>query len=117
MSASDTRVLLEQTIRRFGEDVPALKPLQLVMRVQLQARGAAPIWRVDLPGPKVSQASAGDARLEVTMQRTFFNEMAKDARLEDWAEAYEDGHVKVTGDSAVVRLIGNVIDRQRARAH
>jgi hypothetical protein len=31
-------------------------------------------------------------------------------------DAYERGQVKVTGDAAVVKLLGNVIERQRARA-
>jgi len=76
-----------------------------------------PVWRVEVPGPKVSKDPAGDARIDVSMPRTFFNEMAKDARIEDWAEAYEHGYVKVTGDEAVIRLLGNVIERRRARAH
>ena len=37
-------------------------------------------------------------------------------RLQDWVDAYDRGHVKVTGDAAVVKLIGNVIERQLARA-
>jgi len=30
-------------------------------------------------------------------------------------DAFEHGHVKVSGDAAVVRLVGNVIERQLAR--
>ncbi len=117
MSSADTKVLIEQTVQRFEADVPALKPLNLVMRVVLQAQGNVPVWRVEVPGPKVSKDPAADARIDVSMPRTFFNEMAKDARIEDWAEAYEHGYVKVTGDDAVIRLLGNVIERRRARAH
>ena len=116
MSSNDTRILIEGAVKRFGEDVPALKGLKLVMRLHLPARGDAPVWRVELPEIKVSRDSAGDARLDVSSPRTFFNELAKDGRLEDWVEAYEHGYVKVTGDSAVVKLLANVIQRQRARA-
>jgi hypothetical protein len=31
-------------------------------------------------------------------------------------EAYDTGHVRVSGDPAVTKLIGNVIQRQLARA-
>jgi hypothetical protein len=31
-------------------------------------------------------------------------------------EAYEHGNVRVSGEPAVIKLIGNVIQRQRARA-
>ncbi len=116
MSSADTRVLIEQVVRCFGEDVPALKPLKLVFRLELHARGDAPTWRVELPGPTVSKDPGGDARVDVAIPRTFFNELARDGRLADWVEAYEHGHVKVSGDSAVLRLVGAVIQRRRARA-
>jgi hypothetical protein len=48
--------------------------------------------------------------------RSHFNELAEDGRLAHWVDAYERGLVKVTGDAAVVKLLGNVIERQRARA-
>jgi hypothetical protein len=31
-------------------------------------------------------------------------------------EAYEHGHVRVSGDAGVVKLLGNVIERQLARS-
>lgn len=116
MSSGDTRASIEHTVNRLGDDVPALKPLQLVIKLQLQARGETPVWRVELPGPSVTKDPAADARIEVSMPRTFFNEMAKDGRLEDWVEAYEHGYVKVSGEPAMLSLIGKVIVRQRARA-
>ncbi len=115
MASSDTRALIEGAVRRFGEDVPALKQLKLVLRLQLQARGDVPVWRVQLPEVVVTKDPAGDARIDISTPRTFFNELAKDGRLEDWVEAYERGYVKVTGESAVIKLLGNVIQRQRAR--
>jgi hypothetical protein len=30
-------------------------------------------------------------------------------------EAYDHGHVRVSGDAAVMKLIGNVVQRQLAR--
>ena len=111
-----TKTLIEQAVQRFQEDVPALKPLKLVVRLELHARGDVPVWRVEVPGPVVSKDPARDARLDVSMPRVFFNELARDGRLPDWIEAYEHGHVRVSGDRSIIRLIGNVIERQLARA-
>ena len=116
MASADTRVLIEQTLERFTAEVPALKQLKLVVRLELPTHGAgAPIWRIEVPGPKVSKDPAGDAKLDVVVSRPQFNELVKDGRLKHWAEAYQHGHVKVSGEPAVVSLIGNVIQRQLAR--
>jgi hypothetical protein len=97
--------------------VPALRQLKLVIKLELRARGGdAPIWRVEVPGPKIDRDPAGDARLEVSVARSHFNELATDGLLRDWAQAYEHGHVRVSGDSSVVKLLGNVIERQRTRS-
>jgi hypothetical protein len=116
MSSGDTRALIARAVERLGEEVPALRQLKLVIRLELRARGDVPIWRVEVPGPTISKAPAGDARLDVSVARPHFNELAEDGRLAHWVDAYERGHVKVTGDAAVVKLLGNVIERQRARA-
>ena len=116
MSSTETKALIARAVERLQEELPALKQLKLVARLELRARGgSAPIWRVEVPGPKIDRDPAGDARLEVSVARSHFNELATDGGLRDWAEAYEHGHVRVSGDAAVVKLLGNVIDRQRAR--
>jgi hypothetical protein len=116
MSTADTRALIEQAVHRLGEEVPALKGLRLVVRLELRARGDVPIWRVELPGPKVTKDPAADARVDVSVVRSDFNELATDGRLKDWVDAYDHGHVTVSGESAVLKLVGNVIQRQLARA-
>jgi hypothetical protein len=117
VSAADTKQLIARAVERLQQEVPALGQLKLVARLELPARGAgAPIWRVEVPGPKISKDPAGDARIDVSVARSHFNELAKDGRLRDWAEAYEHGHVKVSGDSAVIKLLGNVIERRLAGA-
>ena len=116
MSASDTRQLIVRAVERLQEEVPALRQLKLTARLELRARGGdAPIWRVELPGPKVAKDPAGDARVDVSVARSHFNELATDGRLRHWIEAYDRGHVKVSGDAAVIKLLGNVIQRQRQR--
>jgi hypothetical protein len=116
MSSADTRALIRQAVERLQEEVPALRRLTLVIRLELRARGGdVPIWRVEVPGPKIDRDPAGDARIDISIARSHFNELAAEGRLRHWAEAYEYGHVRVTGDAAVTKLLGNVIQRQLAR--
>lgn len=117
MSSADTKALIAQALEGFLSEVPALKQLKMVIRLELPARGGdAPIWRVEVPGPKISKEPAGDAKLDVIVARSQFNELTKDGRLKHWADAYDKGHVKVSGEPAVVSLLGNVIQRQLSRA-
>ena len=116
MSATETKGLIAQAVDRLGQEVPPLKQLKLVVKLELRARGGdAPIWLVEVPGPTIERYRGGEARLEVSVSRSHFNELAKDGRLKDWIDAYDRGHVQVAGDPAVIKLIGNVIQRQRAR--
>jgi hypothetical protein len=115
VASGDTRALIRQAVEGLQREVPALKQLKLVIRLELRARGDLPVWRVELPGPEISKDAAGDARVEVSVARSHFNELAADGRLRHWVEAYEHGHVRVSGDPAVMSLIGNVIQRQLAR--
>lgn len=114
MSARDTKELIQTAVERFGEEVPALKSLKLVIRLELRARGDAPIWRVEVPGPKIAKDPAGDARVDVSIARPDFNRLAE-GTLKEWAAAYERGQVRVTGDAGVIKLLGNVVQRQLAR--
>jgi hypothetical protein len=116
MSSTDTRHLIEQAIARFYEQVPALGNVALVVRLELRARGDVPTWRVEVPGPNISKDPAADARLHVEVQRQDFNKLAVDGTLRDWQKAYDVGHVTVTGEPAIVKLLGNVIERQLTRA-
>jgi hypothetical protein len=117
VSAADTKTLIAGAVERLTAEVPALKQLKLVLRLELQSRGGgdAPIWRVEVPGPKVTRDPAGDARLDVVVPRPQFNDLAEDGTLRDWARAYERGNVKVTGERAIVKLLANVFERQLAR--
>lgn len=116
MSATETKQLIVRAAERLQEEVPSLRKLTLVVRLELRARGGdAPIWRVELPGPVVTKDAAGDARIDVSVSRPHFNELAEDGRLRQWADAYDHGHVRVTGDGAVIKLLGSVLARQRQR--
>lgn len=116
MASADTRALIRQAVENLQQEVPALKQLKLVIRLELRARGDVPVWRVELPGPEISKDPAGDARIDVAVARSHFNELAAEGRLKHWVDAYDHGHVRVSGDPAVTKLIANVIQRQLARA-
>jgi hypothetical protein len=116
VSSSDTRQLIQQAVERFGDEVPALKQLRLVIRLELPARGDVPVWRVEVPGPKITKDAAGDSTVDVSIPRANFNELAEKGTLRSWIQAYDRGVVKVSGEQAVVKLIGSVIERRSARA-
>jgi hypothetical protein len=70
MSSQDTRSLIAQAIDHFTDEVPALKNLKLVIRLELRTHGGdVPIWRVELPGPKITKDPAADARVDVSVGR------------------------------------------------
>jgi hypothetical protein len=112
---ASTGELITTAVGRIQAEVPALAKLKLVFGLQLPARGDVQVYRVELPGPRVTKGIADDERLRVTVPRTMFNVLAADGELADWHEAYDHGHVKVEGDPRVQRLIGQVIAKREAR--
>ena len=96
--------------------MPALQPLKLVVGLELRGRGDVQLYRVELPGPKVTKDIAADARVRVEVHRTFFNELAKDGRVADWREAFSYGQAKATGPTQILQLIERVVDKQEERA-
>ena len=114
-SASDTREQIERTINRFLDEVPALKPLKIVVGLDLRGRGDTQQYRIELPGPKIAKDGAVDAKIRVEMPRAFFNEMAKDAKVADWREAFMYGQAKASGPSQFLQLIERVVNKQDER--
>ena len=116
MSSGDTRTLIEQAIENVYAEVPALKQLKLVIRLELRSHGR----RADLAG---GGARPGDRRRTRPATRASTcpcpgptsTSWRAEGSLRHWVDAYEHGHVRVSGDPAVTKLIGNVIQRQLAR--
>jgi hypothetical protein len=115
-SPSDTKTLIETAVKRFLEDVPALQPLKLVAGLELRGRGDMQIYRVELPGPKVTKDIPADAKVTLTINRAQFNELATKGHIRDWRDAFEHGDAKATGIEQVIRLIANVVERQEERS-
>lgn len=116
MPGESTRDLIERAVGRVQAEVPALESLKLVVGLELHGRGDVQVYRVELPGPKITKEVAGDARVQVSVPRSHFNKLAGDGRVRDWREAIESGHVKVTGPDQILRLIANVVARQEERS-
>jgi hypothetical protein len=115
-SPSDTKTLIETAVKRFLEDVPALQPLKLVAGLELRGRGDMQIYRVELPGPKVTKDIPADAKVTLTINRAQFNELATKGHIRDWRDAFEHGDAKATGIEQVIKLIANVVERQEERS-
>lgn len=115
MSTTDTKSLIEGATARFVDEVPALRTLALAVRLELRERGGPAIWRVELPARTAKRDPAADARIEVSMDRQVFNQLAEKGRLGDWINAFDKGAVRANGDPNVLKLIGKVVDMRRAR--
>src|ERR1700742_4673681 len=59
---ASTPDLIKTAIERFQAEVPALAQLKLVFELELRGRGDVQMFRVEVPGPKISKsASTEDA--------------------------------------------------------
>jgi len=114
--AADTKTLIETAVKRFLDEVPALANLKLVAGLELRARHDVQIYRVELPGPKVTKDVPADAKVTLSVSRSHFNELATKGRVRDWREAFEHGDAKATGIDQVIKLIVNVVERQEERS-
>ena len=96
--------------------MPALQQLKLVAGLELRGRGDVQLYRVEMPGPKVSKSIPSDAKVTVSVPRSHFNELATKGRVRDWREAFIHGDAKATGVDQVMKLIVNVVERHEERA-
>ncbi|HWB68550.1 MAG TPA: hypothetical protein VG518_01090 [Solirubrobacterales bacterium] len=113
---ASTSDLIKTAIERFQAEVPALQSLKLTFGLELKARHDIQLYRVEVPGPKVSKDLAQDERVLVQIDRPQFNELAERGTIKSYRKAFETGHIKVTGDSNVKKLIAQVVEKQEQRA-
>ena len=108
--------MIEQAVRGFLAEVPSLDPLRLVFGLELRGRGDVQMYRVELPGPRISKDFASDARVRLSVNRANFNDLAVDGRVRGWRAAFEHGDARATGPSEILRLIANVVAKQEERS-
>jgi hypothetical protein len=113
---ASTADLIRLGVERFQQEVPALAKLKLVFGLELKAKHDIQLYRVEVPGPKISKDLAQDERILVEIDRPVFNELAEKGTIKSYRKAWETGHIKVTGDSNVEKLIGQVVVKQEQRA-
>jgi hypothetical protein len=115
MAAGDTKALIELGIRNFQKEVPALERLKLVMELELRGRGDIQLYRVEVPGPKVTKDIASDAKVRLSVPRSHFNDLAREGNLRSWREAFESGTVRASGPPEILKLIESVVVKQEER--
>ena len=115
MSTADTKVLIEDAVQHFQREVPALERFKLVMELELRGRGDIQLFRVEVPGPKVTRDIASDAKVRLSVPRSQFNELARAGTVRQWREAFESGVVKASGPPEILKLIQNVVEKQEER--
>jgi hypothetical protein len=113
---ASTKELIETAVERFQAEVPALANLKLVFGLELRAKHDIQLYRVELPGPKITKDLAQDERVLVEIDRPQFNDLAEKGTLKGYRKAAETGHIKVSGDSNVVKLVVQVVERQEQRS-
>ena len=115
MSTAETKALIEGAVVKFQQEVPALQKLKLVIELELRGRGDIQLFRVEVPGPKVTRDIASDAKVRLSVPRSHFNELAEEGKLRHWREGFESGTVKASGPPEILKLIQNVVEKQEER--
>ena len=114
--AASTPDQIRAAVENLLGEVPALAKLKLVFGLELRGRGDVQLYRIELPGPKISKGYSEDERLHVSVPRSHFNELVADGKLGHWHEAYAHGHIKVEGDPQVQKLIARVLENHEQRS-
>ena len=115
MSKAETKAQIEQAVANIQKEVPQLAQLKLVVELELRGRGDIQLYRVEVPGPKVTKNIASDAKVRLSIPRLQFNELAEKGEVRHWREAFQSGTVKATGRQEILQLIETVIERHEER--
>ena len=113
---ASTGDLVVVAVQRLQGQLPAMANLKLVFSLELTSGGLmgpgkSETYRIEVPGPKVSEDEASDARITLSIPEPMFKLLAEEGDLADWKDAFYYGHLKVGGDPRVKRLLGKAIDK------
>lgn len=111
----DAKDLILATTSALLDEVPALKPLTLVVGVDLHGRGDTQIFRLELPSVTVTKDLALDAKVRVELRRDEFNRLSEEPTLAGWRRALETGRAKATGVDQYLKLIVQVVEKTEER--
>jgi hypothetical protein len=115
VTSPDTKALVEKAVLDFQQDVPALAGLKLVVELELRGRGDVQLYRVELPGPKITKDIASDAKVRLSIPRSHFNELVEHGGIRHWREAFQSGHARAEGPPQTLKLIAQVVAKQEER--
>jgi len=115
LTSADTKQLVEKAVVDFQRLVPALAGLKLVAELELRGRGDVQLYRVELPGPRITKDIASDAKVRISIPRSHFNELVEHPGLRFWREAFESGHARAQGPPQTLKLIEQVVRKQEER--
>ena len=115
MATADTKALIERAIANFQKEVPALDRLKLVVELELRGRGDIQLFRVEVPGPKITKDIASDAKVRLSIPRSHFNELVEHGGIRHWREAFQSGHARAEGPPQTLELIRRVVAKQEER--
>jgi hypothetical protein len=114
--SSEAPLLIEAAVKSVLEEVPALKPMKLVVGIDLHGRGDLQQFRLVMPDLVVTKDIAADARVRIELRRDFFNLMVEHgARVDDWEQAFREGRARATGVQQYLQLIAKVVGKQQER--
>jgi hypothetical protein len=115
--SSEAPQLIKAAVTGVVEEIPAFKPLKLVVGIDFHGRGDTQQFRLEMPDMKVTKDIAADAKVRIEMRRDFFNLMVEHgAKVDDWAQAFHEGRAKATGVQQYLQLIGRVVEKHQERA-
>ena len=86
-----------------------------MIELELRGRGDIQLFRVEVPGPRITRDIASDAKVRLSVPRSHFNELAREGKVRHWREAFQSGTVKATGPAEILKLIQNVVEKQEER--
>jgi hypothetical protein len=114
--SSDAPMLIQAAAKGVLEEVPALKPMTLVVGIDLHGRGDTQQFRLELPEVKVTKDIGADAKIRLELRRDFFNLMVEHgAKVDDWEQAFREGRARATGVQQYLQLIAKVVGKQQER--
>lgn len=113
--APDAKELIAATANALLDEVPALRPLTLVVGIDLHGRGDTQIFRLELPDVSVTKDLALDAKVRVELRREEFNRLAEHPTVAGWRRALETGRAKATGVDQYLKLIVQVVEKTEER--
>jgi hypothetical protein len=115
LSSADTKHLVEKAVADLQKLVPSLAGLKIVAELELRGRGDVQLYRVELPGPRITKDIASDAKVRVSIPRSHFNALVENPGLRFWREAFESGHARAIGPPQTLKLIEQVVRKQEER--